>query len=238
MKIKIIKCLSDNYSYLLIDSKGNACAIDPSESDPIINEIDNNNFKLKFILNTHHHFDHVGGNLELKNKYKCKIIGFKDDKDRIPGIDIFLKNKEIWKSGEFETKIIHVPGHTSGHVCYNFYNNNIAFTGDTLFALGCGRIFEGTYKEMYDSLSVLKNLPSSTKIYCGHEYTYNNSKFCLEYDKDNVNLKRKVKEIESKLKKNMPTIPTTIKDELECNIFLRAKSLKEFSKLRDLKDNF
>tara|TARA_B100001113_G_C21001212_1_gene574977 strand:+ start:285 stop:1001 length:717 start_codon:yes stop_codon:yes gene_type:complete len=238
MKIKIIKCLNDNYSYILIDSKKNVCVVDPSESDPIIKTIDKNKFKLQFVLNTHHHFDHIGGNLDLKNKYKCKIIGFENDKDRIPGIDIFLKNNDIWKSGEFEAKIIHVPGHTSGHVCYSFYNNNLVFTGDTLFALGCGRIFEGTHKEMYESLSILKKLPETTKIYCGHEYTYNNSKFCLKYDKDNINLKKMILKIERKLKKNIPTIPTTIKDELACNIFLRAKSLKEFSKLRDLKDNF
>ena len=238
MKVEIIKCLRDNYSYLIIDADNNACVIDPGESKPIINFIEKKNIKLKFILNTHHHYDHIGGNLELKKKYGLKIIGYSEDKNRIDGIDILLKNNEIWRSGNFLSKIIHVPGHTSGHICFYFYNDQIIFTGDTLFSLGCGRVFEGTYEEMYNSLSTLKKLPNNTKIYCGHEYTYDNSLFCIEYDKKNNILKKKIIDIKNKLKKNIPTVPTTIKDELACNIFLRAKTLEEFSKLRDLKDNF
>jgi len=238
MKVEIIKCLQDNYSYLLIDQNNNACVVDPGESAPIIKFVENNNLNLKFVLNTHHHFDHIGGNLELKKKYNLKIIGYKNDEKRIIGIDITLKDNEIWKSGGFETKIIHIPGHTSGHICFYFYKNNIAFTGDTLFSLGCGRIFEGTYEEMFKSLLKLKNLPIDTKIYCGHEYTHSNSLFCLKYDNENTFLKKKIIEIKNKIKQDIPTIPTTIKDELACNIFLRAKTLEEFSKLRDLKDNF
>ena len=238
MKVEIIKCLQDNYSYLIIDADNNACVIDPSESIPVINFIEKNNIKLKFILNTHHHYDHIGGNLELKKKYGLKIIGYSEDKNRIDGIDIFLKNNEIWRSGNFLAKIIHVPGHTSGHICFYFYNDQIIFTGDTLFSLGCGRIFEGTYEEMYNSLSILKKLPHNTKIYCGHEYTLQNSKFCIEHDPENISLKNKIKEIKIKLENSLPTIPSILKDEIECNIFLRAKNVESFSKLRDLKDNF
>ena len=239
MKIEIIKCLEDNYSYLIIDEKTNyACVIDPSEAEPIANFINNKNIKLKFILNTHHHYDHVGGNSDLKKKFGAKVVGFKNDKHRIPNIDILLEDNEIWKESVFEAKIIHIPGHTSGHICFYFMNDKIVFTGDTLFSLGCGRIFEGTYKEMYDSLIKLKNLPRDTKIYCGHEYTLKNSMFCSKYDKDNKNLEKKIFEINDKLKKNLPTIPSTIGEELACNIFLRAKNLEDFSKLRDLKDNF
>ncbi len=239
MKIEIIKCLEDNYSYLIIDEKTNyACVIDPSEAEPIVNFINNKNIKLKFILNTHHHYDHVGGNNDLKKKFGAKVVGFKNDKHRIPNIDILLEDNEIWKESVFEAKIIHIPGHTSGHICFYFMNDKIVFTGDTLFSLGCGRIFEGTYKEMYDSLIKLKNLPRDTKIYCGHEYTLKNSIFCSKYDKDNKNLEKKIFEINDKLKKNLPTIPSTIGEELACNIFLRAKNLEDFSKLRDLKDNF
>jgi len=239
MKIEIIKCLEDNYSYLIIDEKTNyACVIDPSEAEPIVNFINNKNIKLKFILNTHHHYDHVGGNNDLKKKFGAKVVGFKNDKHRIPNIDILLEDNEIWKESVFEAKIIHIPGHTSGHICFYFMNDKIVFTGDTLFSLGCGRIFEGTYKEMYDSLIKLKNLPRDTKIYCGHEYTLKNSMFCSKYDKDNKNLEKKIFEINDKLKKNLPTIPSTIGEELACNIFLRAKNLEDFSKLRDLKDNF
>ena len=239
MKIEIIKCLEDNYSYLIIDEKTNyACVVDPSEAEPIANFINNKNIKLKFILNTHHHYDHVGGNSDLKKKFGAKVVGFKNDKHRIPNIDILLEDNKIWKESVFEAKIIHIPGHTSGHICFYFMNDKIVFTGDTLFSLGCGRIFEGTYKQMYDSLIKLKNLPKDTKIYCGHEYTLKNSMFCSKYDKDNKNLEKKIFEINDKLKKNLPTIPSTIGEELSCYIFLRAKNLEDFSKLRDLKDNF
>jgi len=239
MKVEIIKCLKDNYSYVIIDEKYNhACVVDPSEAEPIISFVESKNIKLKFVLNTHHHYDHVGGNNDLKKKYKIKIVGFKNDKQRIPNIDILLENNEIWKSENFEAKIIHIPGHTSGHICFYFIKEKIAFTGDTLFSLGCGRIFEGTYEQMYNSLNKLKKLPPDTKIYCGHEYTLQNSLFCSKYDKNNKNLKKKIIEIKHKVEKNLPTIPSTLKEELTYNIFLRAKNLKDFSKLRDLKDNF
>tara|TARA_B100001741_G_scaffold35185_1_gene25176 strand:+ start:389 stop:1108 length:720 start_codon:yes stop_codon:yes gene_type:complete len=239
MKIKIIPCLKDNYSYLLIDDVNNtSCVIDPSEATPIAKILDKNNIKLDFILNTHHHYDHVGGNKELKERYGAKVVGYVDDKKRIPEIDIIVKDKQIWKEKKFEAKIFHIPGHTSGHICFYFFNEKIIFSGDTLFSLGCGRIFEGTYSQMFNSLKIFKDLPFDTDIYCGHEYTLKNSAFCLKYDPENQNLKKKIYTIKEKLKKNLPTLPTTIKDEIECNIFLRSKNLENFSKLRDLKDNF
>ena len=239
MKVKIIPCLKDNYSYLIIDDKNNkSCVIDPSEATPIIECLEKNNIKLDFILNTHHHYDHVGGNKELKERYGAKVVGYIDDKKRIPEIDITVKNNQIWKEKKFEAKVIHIPGHTSGHICFYFFNEKNIFTGDTLFSLGCGRIFEGTYSQMFKSLNFFKKLPPDTSIYCGHEYTLKNSDFCLKHDPENQNLKNKINIIKEKLKKNLPTIPTTIKDEIECNIFLRSKNLENFSKLRDLKDNF
>ena len=239
MKIQIIPCLKDNYSYLIIDEKKNiACVIDPGEADPIIEYLENNNIKLKYILNTHHHYDHVGGNQKLKNKYGANVVGYKDDKDRIPEIDILVHDQEIWVYENFEAKILHIPGHTLGHICFYFYKENSVFTGDTLFSLGCGRIFEGTNSQMFNSLKKLKMLPADTKIFCGHEYTSQNSKFCIIHDENNENLKIKIDNIETKLKKGLPTIPSTIKDELECNIFFRSDNLETFSKLRDLKDNF
>ena len=239
MKVEIIKCLQDNYSYLLINEQNqNACVIDPSEAKPIINFVEKKNINLKFILNTHHHYDHIGGNNELKKRYSAKIVGFKNDKNRIPNIDILVTNNQIWSNENFEAKIIHIPGHTSGHICFYFSKNKIAFTGDTLFSLGCGRIFEGTYEQMFASLNKLKKLPSDTKIYCGHEYTLKNSIFCLRHEKNNKNLEKKIFDIKDKLKNNFPTVPSTIGEELACNIFLRAKNLEDFSKLRDLKDNF
>ena len=239
MRIEIIPCLQDNYSYLIIDESNNsACVIDPSEAHPIISFVVNNNISLKYILNTHHHFDHIGGNKELKNKFGSTILGFKDDSHRIPEIDILLEDNQIWKAQNFIAKIIHVPGHTSGHICFHFFNEKIVFTGDTLFSLGCGRIFEGTHEQMYNSLNKIKSLPKETRVYCGHEYTLNNSKFCEKYDSENLNLKKKIKNIKKKIGKGLPTMPSTIKEELDCNIFLRTLDLEGFSKLRDLKDNF
>jgi len=239
MKIQIIPCLQDNYSYLIIDEENStACVIDPSEADPIIEYLENNKIKLKFILNTHHHYDHVGGNQKLKEKYRASVVGYKRDKERIPEIDILLSDQEIWIHKNFEAKIIYIPGHTLGHICFYFYKEESVFTGDTLFSLGCGRIFEGTYSQMFDSLMKLKELPQNTKVYCGHEYTKRNSDFCLTHDTNNNDLKTKIHRIDEKLKSGLPTIPSTIKDELECNIFLRSNNVETFSKLRDLKDNF
>ena len=239
MEVKIIPCLNDNYSYLIFDkSNKNACVIDPSESKPVIKAIKENKVKLKYILNTHHHYDHVGGNKELKEKYDSKIVGFKDDKDRIPEIDILVEDNQIWKEENFEAKIYHIPGHTTGHIAFHFFKEKKIFTGDTLFSLGCGRIFEGTYEQMFNSLNRIKILPKDTEIYCGHEYTLKNGDFCLANDTNNMKLKKKIEVIKKKLENNLPSIPTILGDEIECNIFLKAKNLDSFSKLRDLKDNF
>ncbi len=252
MKVEIIKCLSDNYSYLIFEEETNTVSIvDPSEflqCDAVIQKYK----KLDFILNTHHHADHVDGNIELKKKYKSKIIGYDGDRDRIPGIDILLKDKQNHKIGNLIFKTIFIPGHTTGHVAFYFKDEKIIFTGDTLFSLGCGRVFEGTHEDMFNSLNKLKTLPSDTRVYCGHEYTKSNLNFCLKYDPNNSELKEKSIEINSKIKSNLPTIPTTIGEELKTNIFLRydnsvvKKGLKlkdspdqeVFSKLRDLKDAF
>ena len=251
MNVEIIRCLQDNYSYLIIDKKTNlACVVDPSESKPIIEYLDKHKIKLIYILNTHHHYDHIGGNKELKKKYKAEVVGYVGDKNRIPGIDICLKDQEIWRKNNFVAKIFHIPGHTLGDICFYFFKEKILFTGDTLFSLGCGRLFEGSYEQMLSSLNILKTFPLETKVYCGHEYTLQNSKFCIKYDSNNKELKEKIISIKKKLSDGLPTIPSTIKEELECNIFLRFKdksiqqnlnsdnSLETFSKLRDLKDNF
>ena len=252
MKIEIISCLSDNYSYLIQDEESNTVAIiDPSEFKPCDKIIKKYN-KLDFILNTHHHADHVNGNLELKKKYNSKILGFSQDKRRIPGIDILLEESQKQKIGNLEFEVIFIPGHTKGHIAFYFSKEKIAFTGDTLFSLGCGRVFEGTHEEMFYSLNKIKNLPPDTKIYCGHEYTKSNLNFCLAYDPHNIFLKEKAIDIQKKLNSNLPTIPSILGQEIKTNIFLRcndpeiklALDLKDssevevFSKLRDLKDSF
>ena len=253
MLITPVPCLKDNYAYIVNDNISKKIGVvDPSEAKPIIDLLERMNLKLDFIFNTHHHFDHVGGNFELKKKYKAKVVGFNGDKHRIPDIDITVKDEEVFKFGNSIIKIIHIPGHTSGHICFFFEKEKIAFTGDTLFSLGCGRIFEGDYKQMLASLNKIKKLPEDTKIYCGHEYTLNNGKFCMEQDKGNIDLIKKFEEIKILRSKNLPTIPTILKDELKSNIFLRCdenalkiklnmeniEDYKVFKKVRDLKDVF
>jgi|TARA_B110001450_G_C17627875_1_gene483971 hydroxyacylglutathione hydrolase len=253
LEIKIISCLNDNYSYIIRDDKTNLVGVvDPSEFAPIDKSISKDFNKIDFIFNTHHHLDHVGANIELKNKYNSNIIGSKIDKDKIPGIDIFVGMDDEFKFGSITFKILFVPGHTKGHIAFFSQNEKLIFTGDTLFSLGCGRIFEGTYKDMFNSLNQIKCLPKDTKIYCGHEYTANNIKFCAKYDFNNKDLIKKLGWINERLDKKLPTIPTTIEDELKTNIFLRCdnsdikNNLKMsnssdeliFEKLRNLKDQF
>jgi len=253
MDIEIIPCLNDNYSYLIKDDLTNTVAIiDPSEFKPCDDIINIKYKKLDFILNTHHHFDHVGGNAKLKEKYGSKILGFEEDKERIPGVDLLLKRNQEFKVGDLNFKTIFIPGHTSGHIAFYLEKERVIFTGDTLFSLGCGRVFEGTYQQMFDSLNKIKSLPGDTKVYCGHEYTKNNLGFCIKYNPNNNYLKGKKKIIEIKIKDKQPTIPSTIRDEIQTNIFLRyddldvknalnlkkASDLEIFTKLRDLKDNF
>ena len=253
LNIEVISCLSDNYSYLIHDDITDLVGvIDPSEFSPINKLITKKYKKLDYILNTHHHFDHVGGNIELKKKYNSKIVGSKIDKDRIPEIDILLDDGENFKFGNINFISIHVPGHTKGHIAFYSESNKVIFTGDTLFSLGCGKVFEGTYKQMFDSLNKIKNLPRDTKIYCGHEYTRKNFDFCLKYEKNNELLKKKLNWINDRIDKKLPTIPISLEDELNTNIFLRCSnitiknelkmsdSIEEqiFEKLRNLKDEF
>ena len=253
MKIEIIPCLNDNYSYLIHDEISNTVAIvDPSEFIPCDTIISKNYKKLDLILNTHHHYDHVGGNEELKKKYNSKVLGFENDKNRIPQIDTVLKDNQEFKIGTLNFTTIFIPGHTRGHVAFYFKKERVVFSGDTLFSLGCGRVFEGTYKQMFQSLNKLKNLPGETKVYCGHEYTFKNLEFCLKFNPNNDFLKKKKDDIKLSLKNKKPTIPSTIADEIKANIFFRVNDpdvkkainlenspdIEIFTKLRDLKDNF
>ena len=253
MHISPIPCLTDNYAYIINDDISKTVGVvDPSEASPIIAFLQKQNLKLNYILNTHHHYDHIGGNIELKKLYNAKVVGFAGDKHRIPGIDTTLKDKMKWFFGKSSVKILHIPGHTLGHICFFFEKEKIAFTGDTLFSLGCGKIFEGDHKQMLKSLNKIKNLPRNTKIYCGHEYSYKNAEFCIKYDNDNTDLKKKFEKIKHLRSNNLPTIPTILEEELRSNIFLRCdqddlkvklnmknqEDYKVFRKVRDLKDSF
>lgn len=248
-----IPILKDNYTYLIIDKKKNITAcIDPGSADEVINILEENNLKLNFILNTHHHKDHVGGNLKLKDFTKCKVVGSEKDKLRIPGIDILLKDQEKFSIGDSEFIVYYVPGHTSGDICFYFYDDHKLFCGDSLFSLGCGRIFEGDYKEMWNSLKKLRSLSRKTLIYCGHEYTLSNAKFALSLSQDNLDLKKKVLEIQKLRKNGISTIPSILHEERKFNPFLRVdeelflknvnlyglKDWEVFREIRKMKDVF
>lgn len=238
-KIYIIPLLSDNYSFIFQcnHSKISAC-IDPADGPAIASFLKSKEINLDFILNTHHHYDHIGGNQYLKELYKCKIIGYEDDKTRIPLIDIPLTNNDSCKIGKHIFHIKHIPGHTTGHICYLNNEHKILFAGDTLFSSGCGRLFEGTYEQMYNSLEQLKNLPKATKVYCAHEYTINNIKFALTLEPNNQELLKKYKLCTKLLKEGLPTIPTTIKNELETNPFLRTLSTELRKSINKTSDSY
>ena len=253
MKVITIPILSDNYSYLIIDKDNKSCsAVDPAGPKEIIPFLEKEKLNLKNILNTHYHSDHTAGNLVLKEKYKCKIYGPDKEKDQIPGIDITLKENDTLKINDYSSKIFETPGHTAGHIIYWFEKEKVVFTGDTLFVLGCGRLFEGTPEIMWDSLLKIRNLPKKTKIYCGHEYTKSNADFALTIEKNNNKLIKRSDEINKLLNENCFTVPTTVKKEIETNPFLRAdndnikKDLEMYSasteeifgEIRKRKDNF
>ena len=253
MQITPIACLTDNYAYIINNNTYKIVGVvDPSEASPVITFLKKKNLKLNYILNTHHHYDHIGGNVELKKLYNAKVVGFAGDKHRIPGIDITLEDNSHWSFGDSSVKILHIPGHTLGHICFFFEKEKIVFTGDTLFSLGCGRIFEGDHKQMLTSLNKIKKLPGNTKIYCGHEYTLNNYKFLKSIFDNHKALNQYKNKIDERLKNNMCSIPFMLGDEKVVNPFLVSKvnsykyfmkinnldKLNFFKHLRSLKDDF
>lgn len=234
MEIVFIPQLSDNYSYLLL-SGGKVAVVDPSEAGPVRDILDARGLGLDYILNTHHHWDHTDGNLDLKDEYGCEIVGPAAEADRIPGIDTGLREGDRWTLGNAEARIIETPGHTSGHICFYFAREKALFSGDTLFSLGCGGLFEGTAEQMWNSLCKLMTLPDDTLIYCGHEYTLACGRRCLAAEPDNEALKRRLAEAKDKKKQGLPTLPVTLKSEKETNVFLRAGSAERFAEIRATK---
>lgn len=207
LQIELVPCLQDNYAYILHDvDTGTVGVVDPSEATPIINALEKRNQNLTYILNTHHHYDHTGGNLELKAKYGAKVIGSAKDRDRIPGIDITLSEGDTWMFAGHQVLVMETPGHTSGHVCYHFPGSGAIFTGDTLFSLSCGKLFEGTPQQMYSSLQKIIALPDETRVYCGHEYTLSNSKFALSIEPGNKDLQEYAANAADLRKRNTPTV--------------------------------
>jgi hydroxyacylglutathione hydrolase len=249
VQIEIIPCLSDNYAYVM--KEGEHCAVlDPSEAAPVRAALDRLGWRPGFILNTHHHNDHVGGNLTLKEIYGAKVVGPGKDKARIPGIDVGVDEKTGWSFADRPVRILEVPGHTRGAI--TFVIGDLAFTGDTLFAMGCGRLFEGDPPMMWASLSKLMTLPDATRIYCGHEYTESNGRFALTIEPGNAALEKRMMDVKATRAAGRPTIPSTMAMEKQTNPFLRPGSAEIrqrlgmetendtaiFAEVRRRKDNF
>ncbi|MFN3237141.1 MAG: hydroxyacylglutathione hydrolase [Pseudomonadales bacterium] len=246
-------CLSDNYGYLIHDPANNlTAAIDTPEVAPINQALEAKGWELTHILNTHHHFDHAGGNLELKQQWGCTIVGAKNDAARIPGIDIELSDGDTFQFGDYTATIFDVSGHTLGHIAFYFPSEEVLFSGDALFALGCGRLFEGSPAQMWNSLQKLKALPDSTTVYCAHEYTAANAAFALSVEPDNKDLQARCAEIKALRAANKPTVPSNLGVEKATNPFLRPDSpdlqkvvgldgddlVAVFAETRKRKDNF
>lgn len=253
LEIIQLPVLNDNYIYLLHEPLSKETAvIDPAIAEPVLELLNKKGWHLNYIYNTHHHWDHVGANIELKQKTHCKILASEVDSSRIPGIDKGLKHGDVIKLGNQAANIIATPGHTLGHIIYHFIENNALFCGDTLFSMGCGRLFEGTAEQMLHSLQLIKQLPTQTKIYCAHEYTQANGQFALTLEPGNQQLLDRLKQVKQLRTDNKATVPTTLEQELASNPFLREDSLEikntinitaktaidTFTEIRKLKDNF
>ncbi len=225
LEIHQFPCLSDNYGVLIRDSvTGLVAAIDAPNAAQVEAALVEKGWKLTHILTTHHHADHTDGNLALKERYRCTIIGPRAEAAKIPGIDTQVGDGDTFKFGDVEVRVLDTPGHTLGHISYWMPEVNVAFVGDTMFALGCGRVIEGTMEMMWTSLAKLMKLPPATAIYAGHEYTAANAKFALTIEPENEALQARAKEIDALRAAGKPTLPTRLDLELATNPFLRATS--------------
>jgi hydroxyacylglutathione hydrolase len=264
LEIRQFPCLKDNYGVLIHDPvAGVTAAIDAPEEAAVRDELKRAGLKLTHIFTTHHHADHTAGLAGLKRETGCKIYGPEGEAAKIPGIDVKVKEGDSFTFGSFEVHVLETPGHTLGHVTYvipqaeqtslSGSKSGAAFVGDTLFSVGCGRVIEGTYAQMWHSLEKLMALPADTLIYCGHEYTQSNVKFALSVEPGNEDLLRRKEEVDRARKEGKPTLPVTLQEEFKTNPFLRVKSAairnslglgpdapdeKVFGELRRRKDSF
>ncbi|NOU23858.1 MAG: hydroxyacylglutathione hydrolase [Methyloglobulus sp.] len=252
LEITIIPVLVDNYIYIIHDPVSReTAAVDPALAQPVLDVLQEKGWQLTYIWNTHHHSDHIGGNLQLKQKTGCRIIAAQADWDRIPGIDQGVNEGDVISLGLHKASVLATPGHTRAHIVYHFADDNILFCGDTIFVMGCGRLFEGTAEQLWHSLQKLKALPKATLVYCTHEYTQANGRFALTVDPDNQQLQQRMIEVNRLRSNKQPTVPTTIAEELATNPFFRedsadlqktigmthSKPVEIFAKIRRLKDS-
>jgi hydroxyacylglutathione hydrolase len=253
LTIHLFPCLADNYGYLLHDDEsGETAAVDTPDAAEIALQLDAKGWRLTHIFNTHHHPDHAGGNVELKRRTGCTIVGPRADAARIPAIDVAVGDGETVALGRHRATVFDTPGHTRGHIVYHFADARAAFVGDTLFAMGCGRLFEGTPAQMWGSLQKILAWPDDTRLYCAHEYTQSNARFALTVEPQNAALQQRAATVAQLRAAGRPTVPTILGDERATNPFLRPQSrdlratigldgaadVEVFAKTRALKDAF
>ena len=223
LEIVRIPVLSDNYVWLMREPQSGAVGVvDPAVAGPVLAEAEKRRWKISHILNTHHHGDHVGGNMEIKQATGCTIGGPKRDRARIPGIDVEVDDGERYRFGEAEAEVFFIPGHTSGHIAYAFRDQRALFCGDTIFALGCGKMFEGTPQQFWTSLSRLRALPDEMRVYCAHEYTQSNARFAITVETDNQQLMARSASVNAARARGEATVPSLLGEEKQTNPFLRA----------------
>jgi len=223
LEIVCIPVLNDNYVWLMREPQSGAVGVvDPAVAGPVLTEAEKRRWKITHILNTHHHGDHVGGNREIKAATGCIIVGNRRDKARIPGIDFEVDDGDRYRFGEAEAEVLFIPGHTSGHIAYAFRDQRALFCGDTLFALGCGRMFEGTPQQFWTSLSRLRALPDDMRVFCAHEYTQSNARFALTVETENQKLVARSASIDQARARGEATVPSLLGEEKATNPFLRA----------------
>jgi hydroxyacylglutathione hydrolase len=238
-----IPVLSDNYVWLVRESNsGEVMVVDPAVADPVLEKAKELGWQITQIWNTHWHPDHTGGNAAIKAAVEadggtCTITGPEAEAARIPTLDVQVRGGDTVTLGTIKAKVIDVPAHTAGHIAYHFEAETSVFIGDTLFAMGCGRLFEGTAEQMYANMRALEAMPDETKVYCAHEYTLSNGRFALSVEPDNAALVARMAIIEAMRERGEPTVPTTIGEERATNPFLRARSVSELAERRTAKDN-
>ena len=239
LEIVAVPAFADNYLWLVHDSdSGETAVVDPGDPEPVLAEAKRRGWQINKILNTHWHPDHTGGNLAIKDATGATAIGPAGENGRVPGLDIELREGDRIRLGSHEAEIWEVPGHTLGHIAYIFGEDRVAFVGDTLFAMGCGRLFEGSPEQMHHSLGRLAELPDDFRLYCAHEYTLANARFAAHAFPLNKEISERLRQVEQDRSANRPTVPTTVGEERATNPFLLAADVQHFADLRREKDNF
>lgn len=237
MDVVAVPAFSDNYIWLVHDeASGETAVVDPGDAAPVLAEAERRGWTIGQVWNTHWHRDHTGGNVAVKAATGATISG--PARETIPGVDVQLNEGDHVRLGENIGRVVEVPGHTLGHIALVFEDERIAFVGDTLFAMGCGRLFEGTPQQMYNSLQRLAALPDDTRLYCAHEYTLSNARFVATAEPGNAAIVERLKTIERLRERGEITLPTTVAQERQTNSFVRASTWQQFAELRAAKDSF